>query len=125
AGRNADLLSDDFRVTAKSGSPKWVGQNNDAISFVLHVVLSEGATKEWLHAQDIKNLRSDGNAPEVLRIFSIGQSTGRPSVSRHCGNALILITEIGVIGKGMDVATHGSAVIHVTPPQHHDFIRIL
>ena len=43
AGRDADLLSDDLQVAAESRSPERIGQNNDAVGFVLRVFLGEAA----------------------------------------------------------------------------------
>ena len=39
--------------------------------------------------------------------------------------ALVLVAEIDVVRKGVDVPADWAAVIRITPPGHHDLIGVL
>ena len=120
-----DLLPENLWVTAESAFPKRIGQDNDAVRFILCVFLRKATAHERWHSQDIENLGSDGDAFDILRVISLSQRARGARVSCHGREALALVAEIDVVRKGVDVAADRAAVIRITPPGHHDLIGVL
>src|ERR1700730_273149 len=70
--REHDLLSDYLRVAAEGAFPKRVSQDYDAVRFIFRVLLGKAASQQRRHSENVKDLRGDGDALEILSVIGQG-----------------------------------------------------
>lgn len=102
--RHDGLFADDVRIAVKMALPERIADYDHPRGVRLFIVARKTATEKRTCAEHFKNIRSDCDSGDILRIFASPPDGGSPGVCGHRGESMILRAEIQVIGIGMHLA---------------------